>query len=297
MPFQGIHEVGRGIGDRPVSRRRELETQIHGLNEIREIMNAMKNLALMEVHRLTRFLDTQRRVVAAIEAAAADFLLFHPELVAGEAECRNVHLLLGSERGFCGDFNESLIRILDEDVAAAGKATWVVIGGKLGAKLNGDARVAAFLEGPSVVDEVDSVLMNLMETVTHVSGPSTAGSPLRLTVFHHDAAGEGVKVSDLHPFQKPDPKRVRLAYAPLLYLQPDVFLAGLAEHYLFAALHELLYSSLMAENQRRMQHMDAAVRRLEQTSGELWQTRNVLRQEEITEEIEVIMLSVRALGY
>jgi F-type H+-transporting ATPase subunit gamma len=58
----------------------------------------------------------------------------------------------------------------------------------------------------------------------------------------------------------------------------------------------LLYSSLMAENQRRIQHMDAAVRRLERTSTELLQKRNVLRQEEITEEIEVIMLSVEALG-
>jgi len=52
----------------------------------------------------------------------------------------------------------------------------------------------------------------------------------------------------------------------------------------------------MAENQRRMQHMDAAVRRLERTSAEVWQRRNILRQEEITEEIEVIMLSVEALA-
>jgi F-type H+-transporting ATPase subunit gamma len=44
-----------------------------------------------------------------------------------------------------------------------------------------------------------------------------------------------------------------------------------------------------------MQHMDTAVRRLEKTSAELVRNRNSLRQEEITEEIEVIMLSVEAL--
>ena len=44
-----------------------------------------------------------------------------------------------------------------------------------------------------------------------------------------------------------------------------------------------------------MQHMDAAVHRLERTSGELLQRRNMLRQEEITQEIEVVMLSVEAL--
>jgi F-type H+-transporting ATPase subunit gamma len=45
----------------------------------------------------------------------------------------------------------------------------------------------------------------------------------------------------------------------------------------------------MAENQHRMRHMDGAVRRLEQTSSELLGRCNILRQEEITEEMEVIM--------
>jgi F0F1-type ATP synthase gamma subunit len=41
--------------------------------------------------------------------------------------------------------------------------------------------------------------------------------------------------------------------------------------------------------------MDNAIRSIEQDSVPLFQTRNRLRQEEITEEIEVIMLSVEAL--
>jgi F-type H+-transporting ATPase subunit gamma len=259
-------------------------------------MNAMKNLSLMEVHRLNRFLDTQRRVVATIEAAAADFLHFHPELLAGEEEFRNVYLLVGSERGFCGDFNEALLRALDDHIGSARDVKLVAIGSKLMAKLSDDSRVAASLDGASVVEEVDSVLVKLMDALTGLSAPGAGRAPLRLTVFHHDAAKETIKVSDLRPFQKPEAKTIRFAHLPLLYLQPQSFFAGLADQYLFAALHELLYSSLMAENQRRMQHMDAAVRRLERASTELLQKRNILRQEEITEEIEVIMLSVEALG-
>lgn len=279
-----------------MSKRRDLETQLRSLTEIKEIMNAMKNLSLMEVHRLNRFLDTQRRVVASIEAAAADFLGFYPELLAGEGEFRNVYLLVGSERGFCGDFNEALLRALDNHFGSARDVTLVAIGSKLGAKLSDDSRIAAFLDGASVVEEVDSVLVKLMDTLSGLRAPGPARAPLRLTVFHHDAAEETIKVSDLRPFQKPEPKTLRFAHAPLVYLQPQSFFAGLADQYLFAALYELLYSSLMAENQRRMQHMDAAVRRLERTATELLQKRNVLRQEEITEEIEVIMLSVEALG-
>ena len=68
------------------------------------------------------------------------------------------------------------------------------------------------------------------------------------------------------------------------------------EQYLFARLHELLYSSLLAENQARMEHLESAVQRLERKSVELLRKRNVLRQEEITEEIEVIMLSAELLN-
>ncbi|HEU5407471.1 MAG TPA: F0F1 ATP synthase subunit gamma, partial [Nitrospira sp.] len=65
--------------------------------------------------------------------------------------------------------------------------------------------------------------------------------------------------------------------------------------HLFSLLHEVFYSSLMAENLHRFQHMDQAIHRLEKDRGELVRKRNSLRQEEITEEIEVIMLSAAAL--
>ena len=277
-----------------MSKRRDLETQLRSLTEIKEIMNAMKNLSLMEAHRLTHFLDTQQRVVASIEAAAADFLSFYTRLVPGDEESRNFYIVLGSERGFCGDFNESLLQALERHVAADGHAKVIAVGNKLAAKLAGDSRFAAFVDGASVVEEVDPVLVKLMQTLTDVSGPSAVKLPLRLTVFHHDALEESVKISALRPFHK-QANVSRFSHAPLLYLEPQPFLMGLAEQYLFAVLHALLYSSLMAENQRRIQHMDAAVQRLERTSGDLLQKRNILRQEEITEEIEVIMLSVEAL--
>ena len=278
-----------------MSKRRDLETQIHSLSEIKEIMNAMKNLSLMETHRLSRFLDTQHRVVTSIESAADDFLFFYPHLVPREEESRDVHLLVGSERGFCGDFNDSLVRAVDGRLEAGREATVIAVGNKLAGKLADDRRVAAFLDGASVAEEVEPVLMKLMETLSGPKAQHTRNGLLRLTVFHHAANEEAIKVSVLQPFRRPESNSTRFPYPPLLNLEPQSFLAGLAEQYLFAALHELLYSSLMAENQRRMQHMDSAVRRLERTSSDLLLKRNTLRQEEITEEIEIIMLSVEAL--
>jgi F-type H+-transporting ATPase subunit gamma len=274
-----------------MSRRHDLDSKIHGLNGIKEIMSAMKNLSLMETHRLGRFLTAQRRVVASIEAAAADFLAFHPGLLPGEDVSRDVYLLVGSERGFCGDFNESLLNAAERAVPPR-DAALMVVGGKLASKLTGDTRVVASIDGPSVVEEIDGVLWKLVDGLNRLSAGGADTGPLRLTVFHHDPDNDAVEISVLRPFKEPKSSSSGTAYPPQLNLEPHLLLTRLAEQYLVALLHELLYRSLMAENQRRMQHMDSAIRRLERTAEELGQRRNMLRQEEITEEIEVIMLSV-----
>ena len=274
-----------------MSKRRAIDRHLRALGEIKEIMNAMKNLALMETHKLTRRLDTQRRVVASIEAAAADFLSFHPHLTGAKAPTREVYLLVGSERGFCGDFNETLVTALRKHTAEPEQPAVLVIGSKLASRHGDDSGVVARLAGPSALEEVEAVLLNLMATLEQWQATQQSAHALRFTIFHHLPEEPAVKVTRLDPFSQETPPQ-RFAYPPLINLDPELFLAKVAEHYLFAVLHELFYCSLMAENQQRVQRMDAAVRRIDEESQVLLRRSNSLRQEEITEEIELIMLNI-----
>ena len=65
-----------------MSLSRELQLHITQLKEIRSILNSMKNLAFMEIHKLQRFKTMQGQAVANIERAALDFLDFYPGLAA-----------------------------------------------------------------------------------------------------------------------------------------------------------------------------------------------------------------------
>lgn len=188
-----------------MSKRRELERRLHGLGEIRDIMNAMKNLSLMETLKLARFLADQQRVVAGMEAAAADLLLFYPDILPDAAEAHDVCLLLGSERGFCGDFNEALLQALNEHRGCPQEAALVVVGNRLAGKIAADPRVAVRLDGPNVVEEVEAVLMRVMDALKGLRDPLR---PLRLSVFHWQTDEEGVKVSVLRPFRpiQPNPR-------------------------------------------------------------------------------------------
>jgi F-type H+-transporting ATPase subunit gamma len=83
-------------------------------------------------------------------------------------------------------------------------------------------------------------------------------------------------------------------YPPHLNLEPEVFFEQFLQHYLYLGLTELFSVSLLAENHHRVQHLEGAVRRLDDRLGELTSRARALRQEEITEEIETILLGTGA---
>jgi F-type H+-transporting ATPase subunit gamma len=113
-------------------------------------------------------------------------------------------------------------------------------------------------------------------------------------LYHDDAHGEP-RLRPLLPLRDlPAPRE--FAFAPGLNLPLGQFVKQASLHYLHAALNDVLYNSLMAENRRRCAHMDRALDRLNEETNRLQLAWNSQRQEEITEEIEVILLSARMLA-
>lgn len=273
--------------------RRDLGLRLEGLDDIREIMGAMKTMALLEIRKLSRFIACQQRVARSLDAVAADFLHAHPQPAMSET-AGELCVLIGSERGFCGDFNGALLDAFDAHQAAkpAGcEIPLIAVGYRLGMLLERRPQVLAQVAGATVAEEVEPVLIKLMDALT---GARAGDSTLRLTVIHQAAAG-GVQVVALTPFRHhgAGPRSIRAA--PMLYLQPDAFLSRFTGQYLSAQLQQMFFDSLMAESQRRQQHMEQAIQHLDEQCTRLQRRRNALRQEEITEEIEIILLNELAL--
>lgn len=280
-----------------MSRRRELARRLTALTDIAGILSAMKNLALMETLMLRDFLASQRLMVTGIESAAADFLDWHqglipaPRGVQGQGLC----VLVGSEQGFCGDFNERIVAHLQTTDARAIPARWVTVGQRLAAKLGEDPRTALQLPGASVADEVPTVLLRLTRELNQLlTTGDQAGAGL--CVLYQDDTSCELRLRHLLPLRNLPPPVTAHPYAPTINLPPAELVAGLTRHYLYAALNEVLYSALMAENRQRQAHMDRALQRLDEQTGRLRRAYNAQRQEEITEEIEIILLSAEQLA-
>jgi F-type H+-transporting ATPase subunit gamma len=251
----------------------------------------MKSLAFMETRKLSGFLNAQQAAIAHVETVAADFLHFHPRLIPRSAEQRAAFIIVGSERGFCGDFNRRLeLRLIELLRKYSGESReLIVLGRKLHPLIRQIDPSAELLPGAGVLEEIPTQLDALSASLSRLY---QARGPDTLSCLFHDNSGEIRLTTLLPPFRQLERTCDHGAIPPLLNRPPAEFFSDLSEHYLFALLHWILYTSLMAENHQRVSHLEGALRHLDNRSKQLAHLSNVLRQEEIIEEIEVILLSV-----
>jgi len=257
---------------------------LSALQDIREIMAALKNISLTESMRLRRFLESQQRVITGIEQAMADFLGHFPQTLPGSEGEFELVLLIGSERGFCGDFNEGVLT----QFTAAAHQTLLAVGEKLGAKLEEARLSATILTGPTTVEDVPEILVTVIDKLRELNAGQGA-SELTIVYQHYD--GHTIEARHYRPFRDFSSTPSLSGYPPLLNIPPSHLFPALIDHYLFAVLHGIFYSSLTAEHQLRLQHLQGAIDHIDRESAELTRHYNSLRQELITEEIEMILLS------
>ncbi len=270
-----------------MGKRRQVKEHIGSLKEILSIMDAMKSLAMMESHKLARYHKHQQQLTDSVRHA----LLQVSGHYADEEQDLNtqpLYLLIGSERGFCGAYNEQLLTCLEQQ-SPPPQSPIIGVGSRLAGPLARDYPDAIALPGASVADEVANLLSRLLNTINQLRKEH---GPIHLEVIHFQPEQHRPQCQKLLP---PGPGQSR-GVPPLINLPPEQLLEELLEHYLFALTHTWLYAALLAENQQRMQHLEQAGNHLEQQLDSLAMHNNTLRQEEIIEEIEVILLNSAVQG-
>lgn len=250
--------------------------------DLKGVLVAMKNIAMMETKKVARFIENEHRSIEVLNQVAADFFSFHPPLQTTDTQ--TVFLALGSERGFCGDFNESVISSLLTQMKLSGVRDPIVltVGNRLATKARSLLPCIEQIEGASFAEEVDIVMRSLMRKLEQIPN-------LNLTVIYHD--GTDNKVHVLEPLSWLQSNGTKYSNPPKLNVDPNQFLTRFLQNYILAVLQYVFYGSLLCENIFRLRHLEDAVRRMEQRQCELKRKTNAVRQEEITEELEIIMLT------
>ncbi|HET8707858.1 MAG TPA: F0F1 ATP synthase subunit gamma [Pseudomonadales bacterium] len=245
------------------------------LAELSQIVNAMRNLSIAALQKLGKAAEVEREAEQWVLQALADLdaKLPHP---GGKEIC----LIIGSERGFCGGFNNRLAEFTRHYLTQHEVAHCFAAGARLTPLLQGChadlTELAGCADMEDAVHAVAEWLPILLPDVTQLTP---------ITLIYQD--DEGVVARALLPLPalpKPNP-----GATPLRYLPDAQLTAELISEWLRLALLSRLTRSLTLEHRWRLNQMQRAEHYLEEAGAKLKSVMQRQRQNEITVELENLM--------
>ena len=261
------------------------------LDEIGQIMDSIKTIALIETQQSRSSLDSQLQGIHAMRAATQEFIQgYIPEFMSTRpSHSPRIVLVLGSERGFCGDFNARLVETLTEKIESEQLHCEVIpIGYRLWNKLRDTPNTERAISGANVAAELEGTLMAVVDVLAQTE---TAMDFESVSVLYHNERDGVIVFEPLLAGLLNEDAAPATAYPPLINLPPAELLKAVITEYVYSHLHYLLTNSFVAENEQRVQHLRGALDRIEEQCSALGKQRNQLRQEQITEELEIILLN------
>ncbi|HXW65692.1 MAG TPA: F0F1 ATP synthase subunit gamma [Burkholderiaceae bacterium] len=261
------------------------------LEELRQIVQAMKNIAFAELQRVTHLLPAQSSacdaVISALQALPQNTEAFD---VAGRSDAPVAWLVIGAERGFCGAFNDHLASEVATLRHADPTRRLFVAGQRLCQLLGVEPAQTVALPGCASLEDADSVLDEWIAAL------SQATRNCREVWLLY--TGEGtierrrlLPISPAHKELSSEPRK-RAAATPLRYLPLPTLRAALEHQGLRLLLQGALFASLKQEHRWRLAQMQRAQDHLDDLGAVLRKRRAALRQTEITNEQETLMSSL-----
>lgn len=277
-----------------MSSQQALKQRLALLDELSTIMDSIKTIARIETQQVRKVLASNQHSADKLLEAGMEFLDGLPEWPDLSVERQELLILIGSERGFCGDFNTRVLDALAGFLAQEGRQDCVIlpVGYRLSSKLESVHNVLPAVSGASVAVELDGVLSLVLARLTLAMPKQgyAAISLLHCDERHHDLTAYGL-LEALRPPSRSGLPPISQGYSPILNLEPLAFFGEFLSHYVMLVLHRALVASFVAENQQRMQHLEGALQRIDERRETLHRQQNQKRQEQITEELEIILLN------
>lgn len=271
--------------------RNQLRERVELLSDLRQIVQAMKNVAFAELQRISRALpalaEARRTVTEALSSLPEPRSSSRPIQNSGPGVC----LAIGADRGFCGAFNARLSSRVEELRRSDLHLQVLIAGHRLAELMDGGATQIATIAGCSSIEDADPVLEDWQGAFDRAA---SSGRDFRL-LYNSE---EGIVQRRLLPV----PEMPREAVAaplhelrigtPLTYLPLPVLRRALVRQAVRLVAQTSLFQSLEQENRARLVQMQLAQDHLDELGRKLRRRSAALRQSEITNELEILMTSI-----
>ena len=272
-----------------MARAEEITARIGSLKELLEIVSAIRAMAAVQLQQSQRSLGAVREYIEMIRRALADAAGFLPrdgDSPDPRVERRPGLVVFCSEHGFCGAFNEPLIRAASEALRSEANLHLIFVGTR-GAQRASEHGLRAELTLPSATHSggVTGVARRLAAALYRRFLEQACTSVEVL--FVREVTGQRPTLEKLRllPLSVPAVEEKRVELPPIVNMQPRRLFDELAAEYMFAMLEAAAMESFASENAARFRTMEAAHENIENKSSELNRLAHRIRQESVTTEI------------
>lgn len=264
-----------------MERLTRLQARIATLDELRELVRAMRVLAANHVQSAQGALAGIRKYAEVIEDGIAEGMtLVDDGLLTMKPATGIQEVVIGifSEHGFVGRFNE---RLLDQLVEQLDHSAAVAAVGGRGVALAAE-RGVRLLWHEQMATQIGAVLGVARRVAARLVGEQ------RVRIVHARYLRGGDYAIESHVVLPLDPQvlnRTGVRSQPLHHLPVDRLLTRLADEYLLAEITRSLMESFASESAARLRVMESADRNIQDRLAIMDQRVHALRQEAITAEL------------
>lgn len=272
--------------------------RLDSAHTLQGVVTTMKTLSAVRITQYRRAVAALQESTRTLELAVQALLQLRPELLpvaAPAADSSVAVVVLGTDRGLCGPFNERIARhaagLLQARTPAGQRPSVLVVGRRLDSRLhNVGHEPTARVNPPGNVEAIDSAVAAVLSVLDDWLG---AGLAERLyVVYNRPTRGAGYEPLTLRilPVDSRWVKRLRQRdwpsrRLPLALGDTADLLRGLVRQFVGHTLVQAFAASQASENAARLAAMDAAERNIEERLAELQTAYRQARQNSVTAEL------------
>ncbi len=272
-----------------MARAQDIATQIASLKELLEIVAALRAMAAVQMQQSQRSLDAIRDYSIIIRSAVGEAAILVPDKDVASVISSVLKpglVVFCSEHGFCGAFNESVIRAAINASRTEPNLRLIFVGTR-GAQRASECGLVPALILPMATYS-GGVTATARRVAAELYRMFIAGTLTSVeAIFTREAAGQHAELVRLKllPLETPSVEKNQNGLPPIVNMKPRRLLDELAEEYMFAILESAAMESFASENAARFRTMEAAHENISNKATELSRTMNRMRQEAVTTEI------------
>jgi F-type H+-transporting ATPase subunit gamma len=284
-----------------MAQEREIATRIVSLDELQEIVSAIRAIAASQMQQALRSLEAIRRYSDTVHEALSDSAKMLPSDGAAAPSpepSKSGLIVFCAEHGLCGGFNERPLRVAEQALANDKRGLVLIVVGSRGGQISRERGLKPDLVLP-MATHCAGVTGAARRIATEVYRMLSDGRIAGLEVVyarHAQSDFSSIERHRLLPLEMPVVERRSWAVPPLINLGPRSLFDDIVGEYFFAALENAAMQSFFSENSTRFRTMEAAHQNIENKTEELTKLARRVRQEAVTTEILDLISGAEALS-